>query len=64
MSILKRLKEKRVVSFELDRTQTMMCVMEECDQWYDAIMGKSEVKQLIDELNKLYMAMQDEGGKQ
>ena len=64
MSILKRLKEKRVVSFELDRTQTMMSVMEECDQWYDAVIGKSEVKQLIDELNKLYMAMQDEGGEQ
>ena len=57
MTILEKLSEERVVSFELNGKGTRMFVQEECDGHFLVALSKPEVKQLIDELNELYKKM-------
>lgn len=59
MSILKKLSQNRVVYFDLNETKTQMNIIEGCDLNFELDLSKSEVKELIDELTKLYITMND-----
>ncbi len=57
MSILARLKEEGVVSFELRRDKRQLLVQECCDFYFESDLSKAEVKQLIDELTAIHEEM-------
>ncbi len=57
MSILGKLAEKDVVIFELIENKTKMRLTEGCDLWFSVDLSKTEVKELIYELNVLYKKM-------
>ena len=62
MSILLKLEENSVVTFELSRDKRRLLVQECCDFYFKSELKTAEVKQLIDELKAIYEQM--EGGEQ
>ena len=57
MSILDKLVENRIVSFNLSKDKESIKLFEECDLCFDVDLSKEEFKQLIDELTELYNSM-------
>jgi len=53
MSVLKRLKDERVVNFEVSRDGQSIEVTEMCDEWYTESITKDDFEVLIMELNLL-----------
>ena len=51
-SILKRLFDNNIVSFNLEGNE--VDIYEECDTYYHMALNKEEFKQLIDELEEIY----------
>ena len=58
MNVLEKLKDERIVSFEL--VSNKLYLEEECDQCFVTELSKLEVEELIDELKKFHSQMIDE----
>jgi len=59
MTILEKLSNENIVSFDLNSTKDTIHITECCDLWYSTALSKKEVKQMIDELRLLHKQMVD-----
>lgn len=57
-TILNELKKAQIVSFELDKTNKLLTITEECDNYFSVSLTKLAVLNFITELSAIYNQME------